>query len=703
MPQTPSALHQLATLHGILTVYHDSRKVVRSAEPQSLLHVLQLLGAPVATMEDVPTALRERRQALWQRRLQPVTVLWEHAPARVDLRLPAIPAMPLECHLALETGEVRHWSVDSATLPVRRSVTIEGQRYVRQCLSLPTTVPPGYHLLTVESAGQRDDMLLLCAPRHAYAPADSTQRTWGVFLPLYALTTRHTWGSGDFTALGQLTDWVAERGGGVVATLPLLSAFLDTPCDPSPYTPASRLFWNEFYIDVMQAPGLAACPAAQALLQSTMVQEAVDTARTATRVDYRRHMALKRHILEELAQHFFATQAAQHTEFQHYLTSHPYLEDYACFRATAERQGTTWEAWPAPQRDGLLTPADYDARARQYHLYVQWVAHMQLQAVAAQGQQAGVRLYLDVPLGVHGQSYDVWRERHLFVHAAAGGAPPDSVFTRGQNWGFPPLHPEAIREQHYRYCLAFLRHQMRCTGMLRLDHVMALHRLFWIPHGLEARQGVYVRYHAEEWYALLCLESHRHHVTLVGENLGTVPHYVNRAMTQRRLHRMYVLQYELSPDVTRLLQPLPAEIVASCNTHDMAPLAAYWQGLDLADLQVQGLLSPESALQAQQQRQAMLRILQDFVLHRGWLHEATITPDVAAVFQACLRWLGASPAQVVLLNAEDLWLETQPQNFPGTSLERPNWQNKARYPLEAWQQVPQVRAALRALQRYRLR
>jgi 4-alpha-glucanotransferase len=310
-----------------------------------------------------------------------------------------------------------------------------------------------------------------------------------------------------------------------------------------------------------------------------------------------------------------------------------------------------------------------------------------------------VHLYLDLPLGVHTHSYDVWREREAFVLEADGGAPPDGFFTKGQNWGFPPLHPDVIRQQGYRYVLAYLRHQLRHTGLLRIDHVMGLHRLFWVPKGMEAAQGVYVRYATEELYALLNVESHRHEVVLVGENLGTVPAYVNATMARRHLQRLYVVQYALTAETETALPQVLQHTVASMNTHDMPPFAAYAQGLDIDDRQQQTLLSVEEAAEEHQQRQAYLTALRGFLVQQGFL--TSLKADTGAVLDACLAFLSASPAALVMLNLEDLWLETQPQNFPGTHTERPNWQSKTRYSLEEIRQLPEVLATLERVRQLR--
>ena len=488
------ALRQLAALYGVQTAYYDTMHRRQQTELDTLLVTLRLLGAQVSTYGDVPAALRARRQALWQRGVEPVVVAWDTQPARLTLRLPASRATGvLAWRLQTEAGEEYRWDDDLDHRPTRRAATVEGTAYLTKRLPLPGELPLGYHRLTLDTAEQRFEILLIVAPQRAYTfPDDATHREWGAFLPAYALHSERSWGSGDFSDLEALVAWLAELGGGVIATLPLLSAFLDAPFDRSTYAPASRLFWNEFYIDVTRAPGLEACAAAQALLGSAEIRTALADLQQAPFVDYRRQMALKRRVLEALAHWFFSTAVAQQADFQHFVTTHPAVEDYARFRAAGERQRLPWPAWPVPLRDGVLSPADYDEAARRYHLYVQWVAHTQLTTFAERSRSAGVKLYLDLPLGVHADSYDVWRERDIFVRDAATGAPPDMFFTKGQNWGFPPLHPDALRQQGYRYVIAYLRHQLQHIGLLRIDHVMGLHRLFWIPQGMEARQGVYV-------------------------------------------------------------------------------------------------------------------------------------------------------------------------------------------------------------------
>jgi 4-alpha-glucanotransferase len=290
---------------------------------------------------------------------------------------------------------------------------------------------------------------------------------------------------------------------------------------------------------------------------------------------------------------------------------------------------------------------------------------------------------------VHAYSYDVWRERAAFAVEASGGAPPDAVFTKGQDWGFPPLHPEGIRAQRYRYVIAYIRHHLQHAKLLRIDHVMGLHRLFWVPKGCSPSEGAYVRYPAEELYAVLSLESHRHSAAIVGENLGTVPSAVNKAMGRHNIQRMYVLQYELPSVFQRPLRTVPADEVANINTHDMPPFAAFWQGLDLHDRFALGLMDEAGLRHEQHNLQAQKEALITLLQREGWLRQED-SDDLQMILTACLSYLAASPAQVVLVNLEDLWLETRPQNVPGTGVERANWCRKTQEPFAVWSTMSQV-------------
>jgi 4-alpha-glucanotransferase len=520
-----------------------------------------------------------------------------------------------------------------------------------------------------------------------------------VFLPLYALQTENSWGAGDLGDIEVLTDWVRNQGGAAVGTLPLLTAFLDFPFDPSPYGPASRLFWNEFYIDVQRAPEFAICPQARHVVHSDAWKAEIEELRRAPLADVRRVMALKRRVLEELSRALVQHPSRRRDEFDAYVEARPELDKYAQFRSTIEKRRQNWREWPETERSGFLHGADFDEAARTYHLYVQWLADQQLSKLAQKARGGGTGLYLDLPLGVHPDGFDVWDEPDSFALGVAGGAPPDRFFTKGQNWGFSPLNPAKVRGTGHRHWAACLRHHMQYAGVLRIDHVMGLHRLYWIPHGMEASAGAYVQYPADELYAALSLESHRHQTVIVGEDLGTVPGYIRHSMREHGLRGMYVAQFESHPDPNQAMRPAPAHSFASMNTHDTAMFAAYWNAADIDDQIELGLLEPEEAENDRRYRESTKQALIQYLRGRGVLAE--YRDDAAAVLRGCLLELAAGPAEFLLVSLEDLWGERLPQNTPGTVEERPNWRRKAARSFEEFRSMPEVTGLLDRINKLR--
>ena len=472
------------------------------------------------------------------------------------------------------------------------------------------SVPYGYH--------EDGDTFVISAPPHAHAPKS---RTWGVFVPLASAHSRRSWGAGDLGDLLRYREWSQHLGAEFVATLPLLAAFDD---EPSPYSPVSRLYWNEMYLDVERLPEYR---------EGDRDDAAVAYLNQLTDVDYTAVRRAKRAVLEKLA--------------DRWTPADDFALDYARWRARHE------------QKDSI-----------RYHQYVQT-------RIAEQMLSAGKTLYLDFPLGVHGDGYDAWRFSDSFVKGVSVGAPPDAFFTKGQNWGFPPLHPDVIRARRYDYLRAAIRHHVTHAGVLRLDHVMGLHRLYWIPNGADAKDGVYVEYPAEELYAMVVLESHLHQCAIVGEDLGTVPKEVPRAMAALGLRRMFVVQYEAA------LRTPDAQSVASINTHDMPTWAAWWEGKDIEDRVEGGLLDERGAREEREKREEIRRTFTR-ALHAPY--------DRGRMLVAILEWLAASEAEIVLVNLEDLWGEVRPQNVPG--MPERSWRHKLREGLEETMADTQVRTVL---------
>ncbi|HEX2426052.1 MAG TPA: 4-alpha-glucanotransferase [Actinomycetota bacterium] len=646
------SLLELARAFGVQPSYTDAsgRRIVTPAD--GLIGALRALGVDVEGPRDAELALRARRAELDRRIVEPVVVAWDGRLRDVEIR-------------AVHGAKARVELDDGGRVDV--GVSPSGER--RLTGTARGRLPAGYHALVVESRSRRSTATVFSAPTRAPAVPPGS---WALFAPLYGLRSVRARGIGSFTELRDLDRWAGERGARMLGTLPLLSAFLDEPFEPSPYSPASRLFWNEVFVDIDRVakvdPG--ARPPSGSRRPADSRHGGDDL------VDYRAAAAATRSALEALAERFFERRRPD--AYRRFVAESPEVRDYARFRTEVDRRRVWWGAWPPAARDGRLRGAAEADPAGRYHLYVQWLAREQLAEVGLRAKAEGRGLFLDLPLGVNGASYDVWRHRSAFAIESSAGAPPDLFFSGGQDWGFPPLHPERIREDGYAYPRAAIANLLRYASALRIDHVMGLHRLFWIPRGVEPRHGAYVSYRAEEWYALLSIEAHRAGAAIVGEDLGTVPGYVRRAMRRHRFHTSSVLQFEAEPS-GELRDPPPGS-AASLGTHDLPSWAAFWSGQDIQMFGAMGLLDPRDAGWRTEQRERIREAIVEGLRARGLL--AGRRPDAATVLEAALRFLGRSEAALAIVALEDLWLEERPQNVPGTGSERPNWRGRLRLSLD---------------------
>ncbi len=688
------ALEQLAREMGILTSYFDWTGEAKKAKPEVLLPVLKLLGAEIHALGDASDALRAHYRVVQESLAPPCTVAWNGWDAKIELRLPSSELGSYSLELALDSGETRHIQGSLDDLPLQRFQTLGDRTVAVRTLPVPVN-QLGYHQATIHAAGRSASCQIIAAPRMSHVPTQG--KRWGVFAPLYGLHSKRSGGTGSLADLTMLARRAGELGASFMATLPLLASYLDEPFEYSPYSPVSRLFWNELYLDPVTAPGFAACEAARAMVRSPEYTREAKVLRDMPLVDYRRQMAHKRALLDELAKTAWQSSELQ-AAMNEYAERHGHAREYARFRAKTEAQRLVWTQWGDAQ-DRTIAESDYDERAYRYHLYVQFAMDAEL---AMMGRSSDVALYLDLPVGVNRCGYDTWKERETFVIDASAGAPPDALFLAGQNWGLAPLHPRHLRASGYRYFIDCVRAHVEHAGLLRVDHVMGLHRLYWIPEGVETRDGVYVEYSAPEMYAILCLESARHECGIVGENLGTVPDYVPPTMKEHGFCGLHVGQFGMSRDSANgdELPALPRDVVASLNTHDMPTFAGFWTGRDIDDRLKLGLIAEEPAQEERRQRVEMLRETAAFFRAHGFLDDDD--DDLFTVMRAVTLYLASSDARNVLVNLEDLWLETEPQNVPGTvGPDWSNWRRKLRYSVEEMATDERLLEVLRAVDKAR--
>jgi 4-alpha-glucanotransferase len=663
MRATASALSELASLYGIQACYAGADGSTQIADTEVVVALLRSLAAPVEHPDDSPEALRARQLADARRVLEPVAVQRSGRASQLTVTLPeGVDPREVRLSLYLEEADAGYeWLAPRLVLFSAKEV--EGRRFGLYRLDLNEAsrdpIPPGYHRLVLESSELNASALLIAAPA-----CPESGRAWGAFIPLHALRSETDWGTGSYSDLASLGRFVSALGASMLGGLPLYPCFLDPPADPSPYRPVSRLAYNELFIDPTVLPELATSPEARHLLEDRGFLDRIAAVHGSLLVEYEEVSRLRRQVLEKLAQSLFTGAATRRrAELDNFTASHPELVDYARFRAGLAR----------PRRRGADAAQTGGSDAGEdpafgYHLYCQWAAATQLSAA-----DATVRLYADLPIGVHPEGFDPYSSPDSFVPGARGGAPPDAFFSSGQDWGFPPLHPERIREDGYGYLRAVFSRAFRHAGYMRIDHVMGLQRLYAIPEGFDAKHGAYVSYRAEELHALVALEAHRAGTVVVGEDLGTVPDEVRRRMASDKMLRSWVFQFESSST-----EPLPCpqpDVLASLGTHDLPRFGTFLWGEDIAENQRSGELAPKQAAAQRAARESWRLALLDAV--GAGAPELSPAEKTAAALEGALLHLGASAAELLLVELEELWGERRPQNRPGTGPEADNWRRRA--------------------------
>lgn len=518
---------------------------------------------------------------------------------------------------------------------------------------LESPLPYGYHRLAVEASGKREICTVIAAPAQAWRRPGS-HRSWGVGTQLAALRSARSRSVGDLQDLETLCRWVGERGADLVTCLPLLPTFNSQPPEPSPYSPVSRLFWSELMLDLEAAHRPTECPAT---LDVTRADAEVRAALAGRPVP-------DPSLLDEE------------------------LVRYARFRGAQARLGRNWRDWPSHARAGTLEPQDIDSEEERFHLVAQTLARRKLHDLRERLDHDGFRLGLDLAVGVHPDGYDPWSRQTLFGDGMSVGAPPDEGFPSGQDWGFAPVLPESSRREGHRYLAASICLQAGLAAVLRVDHIMAWTRLYWIPHGFGLHEGTYVSYPAEELFAILALESDRNRCEVVGENLGTVPPEIDEALPRHQIWGMYLAQFEASKGSD--LAPPGAVDAALVGTHDTPTFAGWLAGTDITERVRYGLLAKQAVPGVRAER---VRATQALAKRLGCRVE-----EPQAFLAELLEWLGRSDSPLVVPWLEDLWLEEISVNLPGTrSSVRPNWQRPMRRLLDEIYTDPEVDGLLRRL------
>jgi (1->4)-alpha-D-glucan 1-alpha-D-glucosylmutase len=707
-----TSLDRLCALAGVVSSYQDDWKKQRRVPAATRRALLAAMGIDAGTPEATAAAIGELEEAPWRRGVEPALVLDAGAhPLRIPVVVPAESAGNwVDWCLELESGETHEGRFRPADLADSGGAVIDGRRLEHRLLDLPLTLPPGYHRLTIrippDDQGARERASVIATPGRCHMPPalEGDGRCWGLAVQLYALRSARNWGIGDFTDLARLVEIGARLGAGAIGISPLHALFPGQPERASPYSGSSRLFLNVLYIDVEAVPEFAGCATARELVGSTRFQKRLRRLREASLVDYAGVAACKFEVFDLLYRDFRARhlgdggdQSERGVAFRRFLEAQGQaLQTHAVFEALCEHfqaakpRPSDWRNWPAAYRDPTspsVAAFAQENRARvEYYAYLQWQAELQLAAVAERCRALNlpVGFYRDLAVGVAADGADAWAEQRQLVGRCSVGAPPDRFNPMGQDWGLPPYHPLALREDAYRAFVAVLRANMRHAGALRIDHVFGLMRLYWIPAGKTPSCGGYVRYPFEELLGVVALESQRNRCLVVGEDLGTLPDGLRDQLSQRSILSYRLLYFEQHAD-GHLAPPqdYPASAVVAVTTHDLPTLPGFWQGHDLTLRSDLGLwpsreLAREARTLRARDRTAIVDALRQ---ERLWPTpdgpENAGLPELStALVEAVYRFLGRTPSRLLMLHLEDVFGDVDQPNLPGTVDEHPNWRRK---------------------------
>jgi 4-alpha-glucanotransferase len=704
------SLSRLAEAAGIEPRYWDIHGILHETTDETKRTLLAALGFAAGGDEAVGESLHALNETEWGRMTPPGACLRAGAPAAVAIAIPEGTSGFVRWRLELEPGATLSGEAAIADLTETARGEARGRGVLRRRLTLPA-LACGYHDLTVEAGGASGRTRLIVSPGRGYLPAEFDRRKlFGVSAQLYAMRTQGDWGIGDFSSLRQAVDGLAAHGADVLGLNPLHALFLDTPQDASPYCPSSRLFRNPLYIDVTAVPEFATSTPAQARL--ARLAPTLAAARTSESVDYPKVAKIKRAVLEILYREFCAgAKGARLQSFRRFVADGGAdLTAFATFQALSEHFDThDWSAWPIGCHDPNST--ETGALAHRYATriaffeYLQWLCEEQMAAAAGAARARGMRigLYNDLAVSVNTASADYWSHQDLFAGAARIGSPPDPFNEAGQEWGVIPMRPAGMRETAYAHSIALLRANMRHAGALRIDHVMGLTRLFLIPAGGKPGAGAYVRYPADEMFAIVALESARHRALVIGEDLGTVPEGFRERMAAAGMLSCKVFYFEREGDGFRRPEQYPPLAAASVSTHDLPTVRGYLEGTDIDSRATAGMYrSPEEEAGARagrgwEKRQLFYALREAGLLplgidpenrDQGW------TPQLA---RAIAVYVARAGSKLMLAQLDDLLGVTHQTNLPGSTWQHANWCRRHPTSLEEAFAAPSVTDTLGAI------
>ncbi|HEY9043027.1 MAG TPA: 4-alpha-glucanotransferase [Rheinheimera sp.] len=697
-------IKQLAVLAGLQDSYVHAQGHTEVIGLDKQQAILQAMGYDLSGDEIIQQQISQLSEQHWFEVVAPVNVCQQDQP--LVLRLQQLQQQAVsDWQWQIITEEQQQFSgslsIAASDISVRQ-LTSRGEVLLAE-MKLDVSLPLGYHQLQLSNGTQQYSQQLIITPQRCFQLHDKAvlHKTFGPAIQLYAVRSTRNWGLGDFADLQQMVAPLAAQGVDFIGLNPLHALYPELPQDCSPYSPNSRLWLNTQYVALEYTEEYQHCDAAQKLVASENFQQQLQQLRNCSDVDYIGVAALKKSVAVLLWQQFKQQHLTNNTAraqlYQQFVAkSADSLRQLAIHQVlqgqmfAKDWNMAAWQSFPPelqdPQSAAVAAFAREHSDAIELQLYLQWQAQQQLAEVKRLCQQHGmaIGLYCDVAVGTSRSSAESWGAPEDYLLDLSVGAPADIMAPKGQNWGLLAYNPQTLRQKAYQPFIQLIQANMRYAGALRLDHVMALLRLWCCPLGADATAGAYIRFPAADLFAILALESQRNSCVVIGEDLGTVPVEISHLMAQYQVlsYRVFMLEQKAG-SYEHASQTYPELALATVSTHDMPTLVGYWQEHDLAlRHQLDLFPNPQVADSLYQLRADEKHLMRD----RLQLEEG----NYSQLIRASHLFTASQPARLFAFQLEDLLQMSTPVNIPGTSTEYPNWRRKLIHNIEDILQRPEV-------------
>ena len=697
-------IKQLAVLAGLQDSYVHAQGHTEVIGLDKQQAILQAMGYDLSSDEAIQHQINQLSEQRWFEVIAPVNVSQQDQP--IVLRIQQLQQHAVsdwQWQIITEEQQQLSGSLNIAARDISvRQPTSCGDVLSAE-MTLDISLPLGYHQLLLSNGSEQYSQQLIITPQRCFQLHDKAvlHKTFGPAIQLYAVRSERNWGLGDFADLQQMIAPLATQGVDFIGLNPLHALYPELPQDCSPYSPNSRLWLNTQYVALEYTEEYQHCEAAQKLVSSENFQQQLQQLRSCSDVDYIGVAALKKSVAVLLWQQFKQQHLTNNTAraqlYQQFVAkSADSLRQLAIHQVlqgqmfAKDWSMAAWQNFPAELQDPASAAVAAFARehsdAIELQLYLQWQAQQQLADVKRLCQQHGmaIGLYCDVAVGTSRSSAESWGAPEDYLLDLSVGAPADIMAPKGQNWGLLAYNPQTLRQKAYKPFIQLIQANMRYAGALRLDHVMALLRLWCCPLGADATAGAYIRFPAADLFAILALESQRNSCVVIGEDLGTVPVEISHLMAQYQVlsYRVFMLEQKAG-SYEHASQTYPELALATVSTHDMPTLVGYWQEHDLAlRHQLDLFPNPQVADSLYQLRADEKCLMRD----RLQLEEG----NYSQLIRASHLFTASQPARLFAFQLEDLLQMSTPVNIPGTSTEYPNWRRKLIHNIEDILQRPEV-------------